>query len=82
MIKMSDRISIDHIHNTITIQINTHDLSQMTNEEILLFVRSFILDINSASLQIGIVGDILPQIFIGKRLRSLSQPGGQGPLWS
>jgi len=54
---MSDRISIDHIHNTITIQVRTQDLSDMTNEQILIWIRAFIHNIETAPFQIGIIGE-------------------------
>ena len=54
---MSDRISIDHINNTITIQVRTQDFSLLTNEQILTWVRKFIQDLASTSLQTGVIGD-------------------------
>ena len=55
---MSDRISIDHISNTITIHIQSTDLSEMSNDDILSWVKLFIQDVQSSHLQKGIVGDI------------------------
>ena len=56
---MSDRISIDHINNTISIQVTTQDLSQMTDMEIMIWLHKFINNIQKTNLQIGIIKDII-----------------------
>lgn len=54
---MSDRITIDHIHNNITIHVNSKDLSTMSDHEILQWIRSFTRHIDNIKLQKGIPGE-------------------------
>jgi hypothetical protein len=54
---MSDRIIIDHIRNNIIIKIGTVDLSQMTNHQILEWIRSFTERLETAHLQDGVISE-------------------------
>ena len=54
---MSDRITIDHVHNNIVIHVSTKNLVEMTNHEILEWIREFTQTLETIPLQQGIVGD-------------------------
>ena len=54
---MSDRITIDHIRNTINIHVASKDLSQMKNEDILEWIKSFINNIENLHLKQELAGD-------------------------
>ena len=54
---MSDRIIIDHIYNTINIQANTVDLSQMNDDDILKWVKQFISSLENCNIAKCPAGD-------------------------
>lgn len=54
---MSDKITIDHIHNNIIINVNSCNLCDMNNNDILEWICKFVHTLEETSLQSGIVGD-------------------------
>ena len=54
---MSDRIIIDHIYNTINIQANTVDLSEMNDDDILKWVKQFISSLETCNIAQCPAGD-------------------------
>jgi len=58
---MSDLINIDHINNTITIKVQTVNLCEMTDHEIMKWIVYFCDTLSSTQLRVGPVKDFLPQ---------------------
>lgn len=57
---MSDRISIDHISNTVTIQVHSINLSNMSNNNILAWIKRFVNTVRNTDLEVGIIKDVPP----------------------
>jgi hypothetical protein len=57
IIKMSDRLTVDHINNTISIQVSSRDLSQMTSEEIIEWAHQFLSTLKTTHFIDGSVGE-------------------------
>ena len=54
---MTDQININYIDNVITIHVRSLNLSEMTNDEIMAWVSSFIERLENAKLKQGVIGD-------------------------
>lgn len=57
---MSDRITIDHINNLININVNSFSFKDMSNEDILNWLKSFINNSLKYNLNNEISGDVIP----------------------
>lgn len=57
---MSDRISIDHVSNTVTIKVHSINISNMSNTEILAWIKRFADTVTNTDLDVGIIKDVPP----------------------